>query len=142
TISFTTSSAGVLVVGDNIQLTFPSDTTVPASITASNIAVNGTAVTGTVSINTSQRTVQFNTPVAIGNSTAVTVVVGANSNVLTNPTTGGSYTLQVKTKNDNQQATSPSYTSSAVGPASQVVLTQSASGSLAAGAPRTLTATV
>src|SRR5213078_2912619 len=58
TIKFTPSNAAP--VGDFIQVTFPAGTTVPASIAAGNITVNGTASpSSSFSINSSQRVVQF-----------------------------------------------------------------------------------
>jgi hypothetical protein len=138
TIKFTPTNA--VPVGDFIQVTFPAGTTVPASIAAGNITVNGTdSPSSSFSINTSQRQVQFDSPLALPVNVQASAVIGAATPIIGNPG-AGTYTLQVKTKDDNNQATSANYAIVAT-KSTSTALTSSASPSTYP-ASVTLTATV
>jgi MBG domain (YGX type)/YDG domain/Bacterial Ig-like domain (group 3) len=105
TIKFTPTNQ----TSQNIQVTFPAGTSVPASIAAGNITVNGTAApAASYSITASQRQIQFDPPAVLPANVQATVVIGATSAVIGNPQ-AGTYTLQLKTKDDNNQATSANY---------------------------------
>ena len=107
TIKFTPLTA--VPSGDFIQITFPAGTTIPATIAAGNITVNGTAAAAaSFAINTSQRVIQFDSPLALPANVQATAVIGAATAVIGNPP-AGTYTLQMKTKDDNNQATSANY---------------------------------
>jgi hypothetical protein len=100
-----------LAIGDTITIVFPSDTTIPSSITAANVKVQGTACTVAPTCNPSTRTIVVTIPVAIAKGTSFTVLIGATSNVITNPTTvGSSYTHTLATSKETTPVTSPSYT--------------------------------
>jgi hypothetical protein len=107
TIKFTPSNE--VPANDFIQITFPAGTTIPATIAAGNITVNGTAASAaSFNINTSQRVIQFDSPLLLPVNVQATVVIGAATAVIGNPS-AGTYTLQMKTKDDNNQATSANY---------------------------------
>jgi len=69
TVGFTTSANGALAIGDTITISAPASTTFPSA--ASAYTVNSTTVTAIPS--TAAGTVTIVTPVALGNSTAVSV---------------------------------------------------------------------
>ena len=77
-IGFTTSTNGALGIGDTITIIAPASTTFPSASSA--YKVNGTTVTATPA--TAAGTVTFATPVAVGGSTAVSVLITG----VTNPT--------------------------------------------------------
>ena len=109
TIVFNTEADGGLTAGvDTITVTFPSDTTVPASYTTGDITVNGTAVAGTA-VSVVVRAVTITTPVSISASTAVTVIFTTAADIV-NPSTAGDKTLTVKTSAWTVPATSANYT--------------------------------
>ncbi|MFL6020891.1 MAG: Ig-like domain repeat protein, partial [Gaiellaceae bacterium] len=108
TVKFTPTNS--VPVGDFIQIVFPSGTTLPATIAAGNITVNGTAApAASFLINISQRQLQFDSPVALAANVQATVVIGATAAAIGNPP-AATYTLQLKTKDDNNQAASAPYT--------------------------------
>jgi|GEM_PF-1068273 len=119
TVGFTLGSQGRLagttaVGGNTITVTFPSDTTVPASASVANVTINGTnpatAVTDPVG-----RTVTLTLAAGqtVASSSAVTVAFNSSFG-LANPTTGGSYTLGVTTSAQTGTGTSGSYTITAI----------------------------
>ena len=75
-MDFTTSANGTLVIGDTITISAPASTTFPSAAPASK--VNGTAVTAIPT--TAAGTVTIATPVALGNSTAVQIVITGVTN--------------------------------------------------------------
>lgn len=110
TITFTTGPSGSLQGGqDQITLTFPSGTYLPASIPAGSIKVNGATVNiGTVSKSGSAITFYLPSQVNVGGSKPVTVVIESSAGIK-NPT-AGSYTLKANTTADPTPVTSHSYT--------------------------------
>ncbi len=85
TYTFTTGGTGSLAANTaTVTLGAPAGTSFPAQ--ASNFSVNGNTVTGTVTVGgtTNAPTVTLTTPVAVGDGTAVTVVVDG----VINPTAG------------------------------------------------------
>ncbi|RII25647.1 MAG: hypothetical protein CXR31_13845 [Geobacter sp.] len=118
TISFNVGSAGRLATtatagANTIDIIFPAGTTVPASIAAGNVTVNGTACTVAPAI--SGQTVTITTPVAVANGGAVSVVFSSAAGI-TNPTTAGSYTLTVDTSAETTSVTSSAYNITASAP--------------------------
>ncbi len=110
-ISFTVdNTAGALSVanGDQINITFPSNTFIPASITPSDIQVNSVAATQ-VSTNPSLLQITIDTPTDIANGSTVTVDISANAG-LENPSIYGDYTLNVNTTSQPVDGTSTAYT--------------------------------
>jgi hypothetical protein len=103
-INFTTSSSGALsptaTPADTIKVTFPTGTTLPAA--ASNYIVNGVQATTVVNAGTTET---ITTPVAVGNSSPVQLVI----NNATNPA-AGSYSAQLSTSQDQVPVNSNSYT--------------------------------
>lgn len=99
TITFKTSSSGALSrsAADKIYIQFASEFTVPSSIGASYVTVNGTPCTTNISVSSDKLTIT--TPVDIGNSTNVTVVIAKNANIY-NPSSSGTYTIKVSTNKD------------------------------------------
>ena len=80
TVGFTTSASGALAIGGTITINAPASTTFPSA--ASAYKVNGTTVTATPT--TAAGTVTIATPVAVGNSSAISVVITG----VTNPAVG------------------------------------------------------
>ena len=80
TVGFTASASGALAMGGTITINAPASTTFPSA--ASAYKLNGTAVTATPT--TAAGTVTIATPVAVGNSSAISVVI----NGVTNPAVG------------------------------------------------------
>jgi len=126
TVTFNTSSSAPVLdpaTPDTITLTFPQDTNLGA-VVIGDIAVSydgtgfggGAAYTNqapsaaiTVTNTTTTRSIVIPVPAAgkIGQTGLVRVVVGNNH--VQNPSTAGSYTLQVKTSQDATNVTSPAY---------------------------------
>ena len=76
TVDFTTSANGSLAIGDTVTVGAPASTTFPSAASASK--VNGTTVTAIPT--TGAGTITIATPVALGNSTAVQVVITGVTN--------------------------------------------------------------
>ena len=111
TIAFNVGGQGRLLGGTStISIVFPTGTTVPASIAASNVTVNGTA-SANVTTNASTRLVTVTVPsgVSIGNDGVVTLVIGSTSNVIKNPNQNVTVTLQVNTAVEATQVSSSNY---------------------------------
>ena len=69
TIAFTTGAGGALSAGVHaISFTFPSGTTIPSTIAANKVTVNGTALSIAPTCNVSARTIDITTPVSVGNA--------------------------------------------------------------------------
>jgi len=99
---------------DDIFVKFPSNTTVPATITAPNITVSYdqgtyTPVTVAPSSSATTRIVEFKNPTATTSASHIWVkfLVGAG---IKNPSTPGSYILEVKTDQETTYVESASYT--------------------------------
>ncbi len=96
-ISFVTDAgAGGLTAGSStVTITFPSNTSVPASITASTVRINGTAASS-VTTNSGTREVTITVPSTIAGGSTVGVAFSTSSGVV-NPTVAGTYNLSVRT---------------------------------------------
>ncbi len=112
TIGFTTSASGALAIGGTITINAPASTTFPSA--ASAYKVNSTTVTATPT--TAAGTVTIATPVAVGNSSAISVVITG----VTNPAAGSyaSSSFSVSTSADTVAANPASGQSFSVGSAS------------------------
>lgn len=111
-LEFSLGAAGGLTANSSsFTVLFPTGTTLTeTSITSSTILVNGNAVTASPTVDAGARTISFISPVNISNSAFVTLIFNAG---ITNPTTSGNYTAQIKTSVEDQYVTSQSYTVSA-----------------------------
>ena len=109
TVTFQTGAGGALSAGSGrIYITLPVGTTVPVSIDAQNVKVNGTTAS-IVTSSTGNRRVDVTTPVAILANSQVQVVIDAAANV-TNPSTARTdYTLSVYTTAEQTPITSSVY---------------------------------
>jgi flagellar hook assembly protein FlgD len=105
-VSFTTGSLGALAAGDSIRLVFPANTFLPAAVSKSDFAVNGSNPDFNPGVDVDTLTIRV--PSAIGDLTAVTVLINQAAGIL-NPTLIGSYTLKVITSAETGPFTSPSY---------------------------------
>jgi hypothetical protein len=113
----TNSTSGALVVGDSIIIVFPSDTDVPASISASNITVDDvndapgpTQCTVAPVIKQNSRRISVVTPIALDAGDSVSVVFNSSSG-LQNPSTAGEYySVDVSTNINTNVRTSNYYT--------------------------------
>ena len=108
TLSFSTGSKGALRVGDKFTVTFPAGTTVPASIEASLLRVNGTAPTAAPTIDAGNRIVTIATPIAIDTSASVELTFLRDAGI-ENPGTTGYYTLTVASNIEVTAVTSQEY---------------------------------
>ena len=102
TVGFTTSASGALAIGGTITINAPASTTFPSA--ASAYKVNGITVTATPT--TAAGTVTIATPVAVGNSSAISVVITG----VTNPAVGtySNISFSVSTSADTAAANSAS----------------------------------
>ena len=111
TIQFYTSSSGALVANaDTISINFPASTYVPHSgLQASYISINNQSCSYVTATGT---TVTVKTPVSIGDSSSVKVVISKSFGIK-NPTQAGAYKVSVSTSKDLNPVDSPEYTISA-----------------------------
>jgi len=108
TVPLTLGSSGALAAGSGtITIQFPNNTSVPGSITASQITVNGTAATA-VAANSSTREVTITTPVNLPNNAGVSIFFNSGANLL-NPSNAGNYALNAWTSAQPAPASSPAY---------------------------------
>lgn len=108
TFTIRTIGYGALTSGkDKITLRFPDNTLVPASITPSNILVDGTPAS-VISSNAGTREIVITTPVAVADQDTITVTVNAAAGLL-NASIAGPYNVTVWTTPQPKFATSPNY---------------------------------
>ncbi|MCX6083414.1 MAG: stalk domain-containing protein [Caldiserica bacterium] len=106
TVSFTTGPGGALAAGiDRINVEFPAGTTIPASLAASSVTVNGAPST---LVTTGGMIVSVTVPASIGANTSVSLIVAQTAGVM-NPVTGGTYALRVSTSRETIAVTSTGY---------------------------------
>jgi hypothetical protein len=106
TVSFTTGPGGAMAAGiDRINVEFPAGTTIPASLVASSVTVNGAP---SMLVTPAGMIVSATVPASIGANTSVTLVVAELAGIM-NPVTGGTYTLQVSTSRETIAVTSTGY---------------------------------
>ncbi len=106
TISFTTGPGGALAAGiDRINVEFPAGTTIPTSLLASSVTVNGAPST---LVTTAGMIASVTVPASIGANTSVLLVVTQTAGIM-NPVTGGTYTLRVSTSSETIAVTSTGY---------------------------------
>jgi hypothetical protein len=109
TVTFQTGAGGTLSAGSGrIYLTFPAGTSVPASIDAQNVKVNGTTAS-IVTSSTGNRRVEVTTPVAILANSQVQVVIDVAANIMNPPTARTDYTLSAYTTAEQTPVTSSLY---------------------------------
>src|ERR1019366_7155823 len=110
TVGFTTSASGTLAIAGTITIDAPSTTTFPSA--ASAYKVNGTTVTATPT--TAAGTVTIATPVAVGASSAISVVLTG----VTNPAAGtyANTSFSISTSVDTAASTPASGQTFSVGP--------------------------
>jgi hypothetical protein len=150
TVGLTTSASGALAIGGTITINAPASTTFPSA--ASAYKVNGATVTATPA--TAAGTVTIATPVAVGDSSAISVAITG----VTNPAAGtyANSSFSISTSADTAASTpasglsfgsvvsgvsfSPSSSVSAVSATWTVDFTTSASGALAIGGTITINA--
>jgi hypothetical protein len=123
-IKFKTGSPGALSAGDTVKIAFPYNTGLPATMSTSDLTVNGTNPSVAPLIDAD--TLYIAVPQAIADLQDVTILINQSAGIL-NPTFVGSYTLDVSTKTEAGPFTSPSYnisqTSSTVSAANVTVET-------------------
>lgn len=111
-IPLTLANLGALVAGvDEIAFAFPAGTTVPSSIPANQILVDGTAAT-TITTNTAAREVHIKTPVNLANNAHFDVVFKTGAG-LSNPPSAGNYSLRAWTSVQSFPIAAPLYAISA-----------------------------
>lgn len=96
--TFMTSSSGGLTTGDYIYVQLPTAMTVPSTIPAASVTVNGVQASS-VSRDGSEK-LSIRTPIAIGNSQQVTLVIAATSGIRNPSTVGTTVSFDVSTSED------------------------------------------
>jgi hypothetical protein len=96
--TFMTSSSGGLTTGDYIYVQLPTAMTVPSTIPAASVTVNGVQASS-VSRDGSEK-LSIRTPVSVGNGQQVTVVIAATSGIRNPSTVGTSISFDVSTSQD------------------------------------------
>ena len=101
--------AGALNVNqDSITLIFPADTTLPSSIAANLVTVNGTTLQMRPTIDITQRKMTVLLPVRIENDSEFTVTVSSEANIK-NPSRDGMYKMKVFTSKEINPVESEPY---------------------------------
>jgi hypothetical protein len=96
TIRFQTGSYGNLNMGDTINLRFPLDTTIPASMNSSYVRVNNVRCSINPLTNPADRTIQIYSPVAINGNSTIEITIHEDAKV-TNPTIADKYNMEIWT---------------------------------------------
>ncbi|MDD4613858.1 MAG: stalk domain-containing protein [Caldisericia bacterium] len=96
TIRFQTGSYGNLNMGDTINLRFPLDTTIPASLNSSYVRVNNVRCSINPLTNPADRTIQIYSPVAINGNSTIEITLLEDAKVK-NPTIAGKYNMEMWT---------------------------------------------
>lgn len=113
TISLKLGSLGALAAGSGtITITWPSGTTIPASMLNTAVLVNGASATS-VATNSGNRQATVTVPNALVNNANVTLIFETTASIV-NPTNAGSYTLQARTSMQTSDITSSNYTLNAL----------------------------
>lgn len=107
-VSFFTKSSG-LDENDSIRISFPTGTTIPASITGKNILVNGTSV-AEEDVQVIGYSIQFKVPEEenIRDNEKVVIIIKEEAGIK-NPGSEGEYTLFVETSEDEERWESEPY---------------------------------
>jgi hypothetical protein len=110
TIDFNVGGQGRLLGGTStMSIVFPTGTTVPASITSTNVTINGTASAG-VATTPGTRLVTVTVPaVSIANDGVVSLIIGSTTDIIKNPNANTTVTLQLNTTVENTQVSSQNY---------------------------------
>ena len=134
TIDFNVGSNGRLLAGTStITITFNGSTTV--NPTASNYdlttitvdAVETAIPTTDISISEQAVTLTIHSTVSIDNNESISIVIDGTTTPITNPSSSGDYTLQVKTSVETSNITSNSYTISSDSPVTNIAVELSSS---------------
>jgi hypothetical protein len=108
TIPITLGNNGALTGGSGtITVTWPNNTTVPATISTSAVTINN-ANAATVVTNSASRQAIVTVPANLANNANITLVFTQNAGIV-NPTAAGNYTLAVQTSAQPVNANSPAY---------------------------------
>jgi hypothetical protein len=110
-VTFTTGGGGALGVGDTISLTFPSDTTLPATLPAASVAVNTSFRPSSVVTSVAQRTVVMTMPTSFGVSgdQQVTIVIDRGAGIHNPTTQNKNLTLKIHTSKEPTDVTTSAY---------------------------------
>ncbi len=109
TIGLTLGSLGALNANSGtITVTWPNNTTVPASIASAAVLVNGASAANVVS-NSANRQATVTVPNHLANSANLTLIFESSAG-LVNPAAAGNYNLQVQTSAQPSMVNSPNYT--------------------------------
>lgn len=111
TVAFTTGPGGALTAGiDRVNIDFPSGTTIPQNLTGSTVTVNGVPST---LVTSAGMILGVTIPAAMAANTMVTIAVGEAAGI-SNPVTGGTYTVRISTSQETVAVTSNGYAISAL----------------------------
>jgi hypothetical protein len=108
-LTFETSANGMLTANtNNIYVQFPLGTGLPYTIPGSYVTVNGIPCSGTLNVDTINRTLTIPVPLNIYGNNNVTVIISSQAGII-NPSTSGPYTLTVWTTTDSTYTISNTY---------------------------------
>jgi hypothetical protein len=96
--TFTTSSSGGLSQSDYIYIQFPTAMTMPSSVPAASVTVNGAQVSS-ISLDGSDK-LSIRMPTSVGNSQQVSVIIAATSGISSPSTVGTTLSFTVSTSED------------------------------------------
>jgi len=96
--TFTTSSSGTLATSDYIYIQFPTAMTVPSSIPAASVTVNGVQASSVSRDGSGKLSIRM--PLSVGNSQQVTIVIAETSGIRNPSTVGTTLSFDVSTSED------------------------------------------
>lgn len=110
TVAFITSPGGSLAAGTGtIQVTFPGGFTVPSTVPAGSVTVNGVAASATVT----GSSIVIRVPTTVSASSQVSVAIARSAGIINGPVSAGGYRLTVSTSADQLPVQSNALTISA-----------------------------
>jgi hypothetical protein len=96
--TFTTSSSGALTTSDYVYVQFPTAMTIPSSVPAASVTVNGVQASSVSRDGSGKLSIRM--PLSVGNSQQVTVVIAATSGIRNPSTVGTTLSFDVSTSGD------------------------------------------
>ena len=96
--TFTTSSSGALTTSDYVYIQFPTAMTIPSSVPAASVTVNGIQASSVSRDGSGKLSIRM--PISIGNSQQVTVVIAETSGIRNPATIGTTLSFDVSTSED------------------------------------------
>jgi hypothetical protein len=108
TIGFYTEASAPLSYGDTIRVRFPSGTSVPGSISTSNVTVNGLRP-ASVTVSGYSVTIRMPDTLTINSGAKATIVFNTGAGIY-NPSSAGTYNLYILSSEESAERKSAAYT--------------------------------